>query len=107
MFSKQSASYEANSSPKQRGMRLAETAEAIHDDWVETADYAIEHLCAEGRPFSAEDVRRLVGPPSHPNAMGARINAAARRGLIVKVGTITATRPERHANEMRLWRGAE
>jgi hypothetical protein len=37
--------------------------------------------------------------------MGARLNAAARKGIIVKAGTIKASRPERHANEMRLWRG--
>jgi hypothetical protein len=37
--------------------------------------------------------------------MGARINAAAKRGLIVKAGTVKAHRPERHANEKRLWVG--
>lgn len=91
---------------KQRGMALAETAEAIGGEWVNLADRAIYRLAHEGAPFSAEDVARLAGRPTHPNAMGARINAAARKGLIVKAGTVTASRPERHRNEMRLWRGA-
>jgi hypothetical protein len=37
--------------------------------------------------------------------MGARINAAAKRGVIVKAGVVKASRTERHANEMRLWVG--
>jgi len=90
---------------KERGMAIVETAEAIHSDWIEQADFWIETLAAVGRPFSAEDVRRRVGPPAHPNALGARMNAAAKRGLIVKAGTVKASRPERHANEMRLWVG--
>jgi len=90
----------------QRGMRLAETAEAIHDDWVERADHAIWRLARGGVAFSAEDVRMLAGEPAHPNAMGARINAAARRGIIIKAGFVTASRPERRAGEQRLWRGA-
>ena len=91
----------------QLGMGLAERAEtAINAAWIELAEVAILQLAARGEPFSAEDVARLAGRPSHPNAMGARINAAARRGIIVKAGSVLATRRERHANEMRLWRGA-
>jgi hypothetical protein len=90
---------------KQRGMAIVETAEAMHGRWVKQADATIEWLAMKGVPFSAEDVRDYVGDPAHPNAMGARINAAAKRGLIVKAGTVKAHRPERHANEMRLWVG--
>lgn len=91
---------------KERGMRLAETAEAIHGEWVKKADAAIWWLAHKGLPFSAEDVRAYAGEPTHPNAVGARFNAAARRGWIVKAGTVKASRSERHANEMRLWIGA-
>jgi hypothetical protein len=90
---------------KRRGMAIVETAEAIHGRWVKQADATIEWLAMKGDPFSAEDVRAYVGDPAHPNAMGARINAAARKGLIIKAGTVKADRPERHANEMRLWIG--
>ena len=90
---------------KQRGMAAVETAEAIHGAWVERADAEILFLARTGIPFSAEDVRRTAGDPVHPNAMGARFNAAARRGLIRKAGVIKADRSERHANEMRLWIG--
>ena len=97
---------------KERGMAIVETAEAIHSDWIERADDAIRELAGtrfaftgEPIPFTAEDVRARVGPPAHPNSMGARMNAAAKRGLIVKAGTVKASRPERHANEMRLWVG--
>ena len=90
----------------QRGMAITETAEAMAGDWTLRADAAIRDLASHEAPFSAEDVARLAGRPSHPNAMGARINAAARRGIIVKAGSVLATRRERHANEMRLWRGA-
>jgi hypothetical protein len=90
---------------KERGMALVETAEAIHGTWVKQADATIEWLAMKGVPFTAEDVRAYVGDPAHPNAMGARLNAAARKGIIVKAGTIKASRPERHANEMRQWVG--
>ena len=90
---------------QQRGMAIAETAEAFHSGWIELADQVIARLASYGEPFSAEDVRRWAGDPVHPNAVGARFNAAARRGLIVKWGSVKATRPERHANEMRLWVG--
>jgi hypothetical protein len=91
---------------KERGMAIVETAEAIHGKWVKEADAAIWWLASKGQPFSAEDVRAYCGDPAHPNAMGARLNAAAKKGWIVRAGYIHATRPERHANEMRLWVGS-
>ena len=90
---------------KETGMRLAETAEAIAGTWVEEADKAIGQLAAEGVEFTAETLAERVGRPSHPNAMGARIHAAAAKGIIEKVGVVKAKRRERHANEMRVWRG--
>lgn len=91
---------------KQRGMAIVETAEGIHTGWVTRADAAIAQLAQRGTPFSAEDVAAIAGRPDHPNAVGARFNAAARRGIIVKAGVVKASRPERHRNEMRLWIGA-
>jgi hypothetical protein len=87
-------------------MAIAETAEAFHSGWIELADTVIARLASYGEPFSAEDVRRWAGDPVHPNAVGARFNAAARRGLIVPAGITKATRPDRHASLLRLWVGA-
>ena len=89
----------------QRGMAVAETAEAIHGDWVKRADLAIRLFASGGQPFTAEDVRRHVGDPVHPNAMGARLNAAARKGIIECTGITTATRADRHASVLRVWVG--
>ena len=89
----------------ERGMAVVETAEAIHGTWVKEADAVIWWLAHKGVPFTAEDVRAYVGDPIHPNAMGARLNAAAKKGWITKAGVIKASRPERHANEMRQWVG--
>lgn len=89
---------------KERGMALADGAE--DDRWRKQCDATIEWLAMKRIPFSAEDVRAYVGEPSHPNAMGARFNAAARRGIIVKAGRVQAQRAERHANEMSSWIGA-
>src|SRR5438105_9718295 len=86
---------------KERGMALAAGAES--PDWKGAE--AIALLARGGEDFTAEDVRALAGDPSHPNALGAALNAAARKGLIVCVGRIKAERPSRHANEVRLWRG--
>lgn len=97
--------FSEGSALKESGMRLVETAEAIAGPWVEQFDAELSRRAASGEEFSAEDITAVVGRPSHPNAVGARINAAARKGLIEKVGVVKASRRERHANEMRLWRG--
>ena len=89
----------------ERGMALAETAEAIHGRWVHKADLVIRLLAHKRVPFTAEDVRHAAGDPTHPNAMGARLNAAARKGIIECTGITTATRADRHASVLRVWVG--
>ena len=88
---------------KERGMALADGAE--DEKWKKQCDATIEWFAMKRIPFTAEDVRAYVGAPSHPNAMGARFHAAAKRGIIVKAGRVKAQRAERHANEMSSWVG--
>ena len=75
-------------------------------DWKAKCDRAILMLAVKGERFTAEDVRLVAGdPPNHPNAMGARFLAAAKEGLIEKVGYGKPVRASRHANPVAIWRG--
>lgn len=85
------------------GMARATAAEPL--PWIQRADEAIARLAREGVEFTSEDVRRIAGDPEHPNAMGGRFNAAARRRLILCVGRRPAERPSLHGHELRVWRG--
>ena len=43
---------------------------------------AIKRLAAAGKPFTSDVLVAEVGMPGHYNAVGARMNAAARKGII-------------------------
>lgn len=90
---------------KEVGMRAAEFA-SIASGWVELFDVELARLAAEGVDFTSEDVTAIVGQPPSSGAVGARMNAAARRGLIRQVGHRKAARANQHATEIKLWRGA-
>lgn len=90
---------------KSEGMAQADSAEP--DFWKDRADAAIKALAAEGRDFTAEDVRHLAGSPTHPNAFGSRFLSAARRGIIRKVGYRNSNRPSLHAHPIAVWSGAK
>jgi hypothetical protein len=85
------------------GMALADSAEP--SQWKLAADLAIEMLARGGDPFTAEDVRRLAGDPTHPNAMGPRLQAAVRGQVIQEVGYTTGERPLSRARVLRVYRG--
>lgn len=89
---------------KAEGMALADAAEPGF--WRDRADAAIKALAAEQREFTAEDVRKLAGSPTHPNAFGSRFLAAARSGLIRKTGYRNSKRASLHAHPIAVWRGA-
>jgi hypothetical protein len=89
---------------KQAGMARAD--EHADAEWKARVDEAIEDLAATGERFTAEDVRAIAGdPPDHPNAMGARFNAAARRRLIRKVGYQLSNRASLHRHPIAVWEG--
>lgn len=73
--------------------------------WKTACDLAIARLALTGQEFTAEDVRRAVGDPHHPNAMGARFNVAAKQGVIEHVGYRKPARASRHAAPIGVWRG--
>lgn len=76
------------------------------ESWRSSTQLLIAQLASNGQPFTAEDVREIVGdPPNHHNAMGAQFIGAAKAGLIEKVGYTQPTRSSRHASVMAVWRG--
>jgi hypothetical protein len=90
------------------GLRLAAegmaATSAAHPEERARVDAAIRALASSGRVFSANDARELhkvAGP-----VVGAAFNAAAKSGLIVRVGYVRSTEPGTHAHPVATWRGA-
>lgn len=74
--------------------------------WRSCVDTAIDTLCASGQRWTTDDLRDLGVPePLHPNAWGARLIAAARRGQIVRVGYVPSRRAESRGRALAQWRG--
>lgn len=84
---------------------------ATSPEWKDAADAVIATLARSGSDFTSEDVTAKVGQPTgpngeaKPNAVGARFSAAAKAGVIVRVGFTKATRANQHATMISLWRG--
>ncbi len=77
-------------------------------DWADRARVVITFLARTGQPFTSEDVTYVVGQPPagcSPNAVGAVMNAAAKRGDITRVGDSVAVRRNQHGTRIGLWRG--
>ena len=72
------------------------------DDDCRRIDNAIRDVAARGRPFSANDVRHLVSGAPGP-LMGARFQAAARTGLIRRIGYVASTKANTHAHPVTEW----
>jgi hypothetical protein len=93
---------------KQDGMSLAAQAAA---DWLDDAWLALVELVRTGRDFTSEEVVERVGLPrgtpgtNRNNAVGALFAAAAREGIITRVGFRKAVRPDLHARLLTVWRG--
>ena len=63
----------------------------------------LEH---RGLPFTADDLRALIGPdcePRHPNAIGALFNAHRAAGYITHTGWHTSTARRRNGGSHRIW----
>lgn len=89
----------------------ARAADAVAD-WSAAAREVIEALAERGRPFTSEDVVRLIGlpcpsEPNRNNAVGAAMGAAARRRIIRRVDDRNATRPLLHARRLSVWEGVK
>ena len=86
----------------------------MSDVLVNSGDFAsdvakvIDLVSASGVVFSNDDIRKRavelgVGEPHHPNAWGAAICGAARRGAIKRVGYRRSEAKSRHAGLQALW----
>ena len=86
------------------GIRRADAN--VDEFWKRTADQAIRALAGSGRPFTADDLHDLGVPaPVSRNAMGGRFQAAAKAGLIVKIGYQPSRRPELRCTPIAVWQG--
>lgn len=105
------------SSSDLRAESVARTKEAIarvdrnaNDEWKEAADDAIRYVTRSRAEFTADEVwwrlEELGTPAPHePRALGARLQAAKRAGLIVNSGQVVMSkRPETHGSWVALWR---
>jgi hypothetical protein len=91
---------------EQKQLGMARADEAAESAWKERVDDAIRLLAAGGGEFAADDIREISGdPPSHPNAMGARFYAMAKRGVIYRVGYRKSKRESLHAHPIAVWVG--
>jgi hypothetical protein len=74
--------------------------------WQDAADEALEELAANGKPFTASDLRRVVGDPPNSACVGAVFLRASRARLIRCIGVQASSRVQRHAGLERIWEGA-
>lgn len=80
-----------------------DAASTWKDDW----ERAIRRLATSGIEFTADDVRRLAGPPTdHPNAAGGIFGRLSHEGLITLVGYEKSPRPSLHSHRVGVWKGA-
>ena len=98
----------AGEAAKENGIAKANQT-ASFDHWAPRADQAIAGLALQRVEFTSEDVTAIAGLPTRGSnsAVGARMNAAARRGIIRWTGRMAkAERPNQHAALLKVWRGA-
>ena len=95
----------AQSATELRDEGLAAVNATTPAQWAHDCDNAIAAMAASGAEFTAEDVRSFAGEPPKPAAMGARFLAAAKRGIIRRVGVTHGKRPSSHARLLLVYQG--
>lgn len=73
--------------------------------WLRAARAAVLQLAAAGQTFDVNQARNLCTEPPSDCASGSVISAAARGGLIERVGSVRSSRAERHGALVGVWRG--
>jgi hypothetical protein len=70
-------------------------------DWANAFDQEVLNTPI-GAQLTVYDVTDVIGKPEgvHPSAIGARMRAASRKGLVVKVGH---ARRVKHGDDVTLW----
>jgi hypothetical protein len=97
--------FQAADARRARDLAIAKVS-ASSSDFIAAGLLFISRLQGE---YTGEEIRlamqeQAIVPPT-PNAMGALIKTAAKRGLIVPTGTYRQMETERsHARETRVWR---
>jgi hypothetical protein len=79
-------------------------ASAAHPDDRAKVDAAIRQLASTRREFSSNDARRLHGVRGP--VVGAAFSAAAKAGLIRRIGYEPSTDPDTHSHPVAVWRAA-
>lgn len=74
--------------------------------WVADAEAGLDVLRLSGRPFTAHELRALVGVPQVRNRVGAAFLRARLRGDIQPVGVANSASRSRHSGKVFIWRGA-
>lgn len=93
---------------KERGMEQARRAFDVQE-WKERFTSTVIKMAATGRSFTSDDVLLFVGLPRESktnanNAVGAMMNALARRGVIRKTKERrSAIRACSHGRELAVW----
>ena len=97
---------------KERGMQLALSPDRLAE-WKREFKRTVVELASAGDPFTSEDVVERIGLPTGEialhanNAVGAMMNAMARKKIIKKTGYHwQSRRPASHGAEITVWEGA-
>ena len=79
-------------------------AAALEDnDWLEDAVATIVGLSLTNTEFTADDLRREMRAPAHPNWPGIAFGQARRRGLIESTNTATSKAKSRNHGSLKVW----
>jgi hypothetical protein len=95
----------ADCGAKAKTRLLAAVNDNAAPDFRDRVDAAIRSAAALGQPFSANDLRHVLSDVPGP-LVGARFNAAAKAGLIRRVGYVTSTKANTHGHPVAEWIGA-
>ena len=96
-----------NTHDTRRGAKNAELS--LFTGWRLWAEDELDRLIDTGRPFTADDLRSVVGDPpdgAHVNGVGSLFTNATRAGRILMVGYRPSSRPQARGRVLRVWRGA-
>ncbi|WP_426727122.1 hypothetical protein ACEN2A_01730 [Corynebacterium auriscanis] len=77
--------------------------------WSDGAEYAMQYLADRGTPFTANDLRDLMGDlaPEQPNAIGGLFLSWSSQRLIVKKGFTASSGSKSNGSMIFKWVGAQ
>jgi len=72
-------------------------------EWVEDAMEVIHWFAGLDEPFTADNIRQMVGDPPHPNCIGAAFRNASKAGKIKFEGYQQSKRKGARARVLTVW----